>query len=185
MIQDLLNEYRQTKKETQKRLDDLNSILKPLQQKYADSKTLDKSESELLYQLEHDKKILNAALTNLVFSIEWMQTGRMPGAKRGIEKRSAYEREVLTDPYWLQLKCDEIIDVFHFEEKNQVDEYKQELVHDIMKTLSKREQEILTLKAKEFSIRRIANLLDVPKSTVGDVLKRTRTKIEKEGWLIV
>lgn len=180
MIRELIQEYKQTARETRQRLDEVNRILKPLQR---DKRDLRKHELELLHQLEQDKKILNAALSSLVFSIKWMKTGRMPGAQRGIERRSAYEREVAVDPYWIQLKKESSMDVFECEIDEEQEEFKVQLSRDITKKLTKTEREVLELRAKEFSIRETASMLNIPKSTVNDILKRTQNKINEE-WMI-
>ncbi|WP_431030041.1 sigma factor-like helix-turn-helix DNA-binding protein [Lysinibacillus sp. LZ02] len=183
MIRELLKEYKQTAKETRQRLDEVNRTLKPLQLK--DKKDLRKHELELLHQLEQDKKILNAALSSLVFSIKWMKTGRMPGAQRGIEKRSSYdEREVVSDPYWIQLKKESNTDIFECKIDEEQEDFKAQLLRDITKKLTKTEREVLELRAKEFSIRETASMLNIPKSTVSDILKRTQNKINEE-WMIV
>ncbi|MNP84003.1 positive control sigma-like factor [compost metagenome] len=36
------------------------------------------------------------------FVIEWLNSGRRPGNKRGIERRAGYEREILLDPIRMQ-----------------------------------------------------------------------------------
>lgn len=182
MMRELLIEYKQTAKETRQRLNKVNTMLKPLQLKK--QKDLSVRELQLLHQLKQDKKLLNAALSSLLFSIKWMETGRMPGAKRGIEKRSSYEeREVASDPYWIQLKMESNVDLFECEIDEEQEEFKLQLTRDLTKKLTKTEREVLELRAKEFSIRDTASLLNIPKSTVNDILKRTQNKITEE-WMI-
>ncbi|MBD7966254.1 sigma factor-like helix-turn-helix DNA-binding protein [Fictibacillus norfolkensis] len=51
---------------------------------------------------EEDKALLNGMASNLRYSIEWMNSGRRPGNKRGIERRAAYQREKPIDPLVMQ-----------------------------------------------------------------------------------
>jgi positive control factor len=45
-----------------------------------------------------DREYLSSMINDLRFVIEWLETGRMPGNYRGIERRAAYEREIPVDP---------------------------------------------------------------------------------------
>ncbi|EHQ63661.1 positive control sigma-like factor [Paenibacillus dendritiformis C454] len=52
--------------------------------------------------LESDMSFLSAMISDREYDIEWMETGRRPGNKRGIERRAAYQRERPVDPLKLQ-----------------------------------------------------------------------------------
>lgn len=137
-----------------------------------------------LQNLKEMKKTLSSDVSNLNYAIEWMQTARCPGNKRGIENRAAYDREIPVDPYWLQLNSDEdqttlLID----DEKGDIDQ--EQLLKEITRSLNKKEKEILVMSANHMSIRRISNMTRIPRSTVHDILKKCKKKIEDEGWMIV
>ncbi|WP_158301769.1 sigma factor-like helix-turn-helix DNA-binding protein [Paenibacillus mesophilus] len=68
-MQDLLEGYQQTKK-----------MLRAL-------RTLNTDAS--------DRGLLSSMIGDCDYAIEWLQTGRRPGNRRGIERYAAYQREVL------------------------------------------------------------------------------------------
>lgn len=37
-------------------------------------------------------------ISALEYTIEWLQNGRQPGARRGADRRDAYKRTILADP---------------------------------------------------------------------------------------
>jgi len=45
-----------------------------------------------------DKKLLGSCADSLSYSIEYMETGRQPGSRRGITRRSSSQREIPVDP---------------------------------------------------------------------------------------
>lgn len=137
---------------------------------------------------EDDLKNVRSWISNLEFTIKWIRTGRQPGATRGIERRAGYEREIPTDPYFMQLNRDREVALFEFEEtKEERDKKvnKESLVKEIMKILDKKERMVFELAAKEFSQREIAKLLNMPHATVQKVIQRCKRKIVEEGWILV
>lgn len=146
-------------------------------------KNTKENSDELLY-LEEDLKIVRSWISNLTYVIMWLKIGKNPESRRGIERRAAYEREIPFDPYWIQLKKDETCCTFE-SEIEEIDDFKEDLVKEIIKPLNKKEKEIFELVANNFSIREIANYLHIPKSTVADTIQRCKRKIEDEGWEIV
>ncbi|WP_080597837.1 RNA polymerase subunit sigma-24, partial [Rhodococcus rhodochrous] len=49
-----------------------------------------------------ERQIIGEMRGEVEWIIEWLETGRRPGNRRGIERRSAYEREKLMDPVRMQ-----------------------------------------------------------------------------------
>lgn len=49
-----------------------------------------------------DKRIIAGMVSDCEFVVEWMETGRRPGSRRGIERRAGYEREVPLEPERMQ-----------------------------------------------------------------------------------
>src|SRR5690606_5672560 len=52
---------------------------------------------------EVDRSILSGMESDLEFAIKWMKTGRMPGSRRGAERRAAYEKEWPADPFRMDM----------------------------------------------------------------------------------
>lgn len=74
---------------------------------------------------------------------------------------------------------------FEQEENEDEEEVKELLAKEISKVLDAREREVFNLAANSFSHRQIAEIMAIPKSTVQDILKRCKSKIIAEGWVIV
>lgn len=51
---------------------------------------------------EEELKIYSEMISDLEFALEWMQTVRRPGNRRGIDRRAAYQREKICDPLLIQ-----------------------------------------------------------------------------------
>lgn len=47
---------------------------------------------------EEDQKIFSDIVRDLEYVITWIESGRMPGAKRPIERRSVYQNTVFFEP---------------------------------------------------------------------------------------
>ncbi|KRE56574.1 hypothetical protein [Paenibacillus sp. Soil750] len=48
--------------------------------------------------LQADQRIINEMIADCDWTIEWLESGRWPGNKRGIERRATYQREKSTMP---------------------------------------------------------------------------------------
>lgn len=51
---------------------------------------------------EEERKVLSGMISDLEFVLEWLDIGRRPGNRRGIERRAAYQREKACDPLLMQ-----------------------------------------------------------------------------------
>lgn len=109
---DLLPEYRATKEKLERKREEL----KQLRDKAKDKRlklmavitlpTTFQAERESLEAeiavLESDMKTLGEMISGVEYSLEWLETGRRPGNKRGVERLAAYQREKPIDPVQLQ-----------------------------------------------------------------------------------
>lgn len=192
-LKKLLSEYKKTRRETKKILENLKFSYNNLRFCNGEDmiKKLSEEEKSLLHQYEDDMEIVRSWISNLNYSIEWIRTGKKPDSKRGAERRSAYEREVPFEPYWIQRKKDErTIDLYNAIE-NANDEIttestnqKERVTNDITRSLTERQKTMLTLSANGYSHSEIADLLQVSKGTVDVTIARSRAKIENEGWFM-
>jgi len=51
---------------------------------------------------KNDRQVIGGMISDCSYVVEWLQTGRRPGNRRGIERLAAYQRERPTDPIILQ-----------------------------------------------------------------------------------
>jgi len=128
-----------------------------------------------------DNKLLGGMASDLQYALEWMQTGRRPGNKRGIERRAAYQRERSFDPLLMQkyFRCSD--DVYEWDKTPKEDTLSavdKELIEDAMCTLTEREREIY-LMSRGYCIpySRIAYFLNVSESTIKNTIARAEKKI--------
>ncbi|WP_423408032.1 sigma factor-like helix-turn-helix DNA-binding protein [Heyndrickxia sp. MSNUG] len=128
-----------------------------------------------------DKKLLGGMASDLAYALEWMQTGRRPGNKRGIERRAAYQRERSFDPLLMQkyFRCSD--DVYEWDRTPKEDTLSavdKELIEDAMCTLTEREKEIY-LMSRGYSIpySKIAYFLNVSESTIKNTIAKAEKKI--------
>lgn len=123
-----------------------------------------------------DKKIIGSMISDLEFTIEWLEKGRRPGAKRGFDRRDSYKRMLIKDP--------KIIETFskwvNTESDKKVSSADIERINDALSVLTNREKEIFLLnKVQLYSYEEIADLLGVSKSTVQTNIKRAENKMMK------
>lgn len=187
-------EYKDTRRETTKILNEL--IAKYDSLRYAPDgrdliKELSIEELALLHQYEEDLSIVRSWLSNINYTIEWVRTGKQPGVRRGIERRSAYEREVPFEPYWIQRHNEGSgfskyeSEISENEEVVAIDqEQKERTVSSLTQSLTERQKEVLELASNGFSHEEIAKMLKVHKGTVSQTLNRIKEKIRDEGWFM-
>lgn len=176
-MRELLREYKQTLKDTRK-------LLKKLENDIAIIKA-DKSNesSELLVGLEEDKKIINSWISNVQYSIQWLSTGKRPGATRGIERRSVYQREILTDATEIA-KIIESGQGFYLEEDVKESEEEQEhfsqVTDSLLDVLTDKESEIYKMSINGLAPFEIAQYMEMPYKTVYKAINRCERKIRNE-----
>lgn len=171
-MKNLIDEYIETKKHTRK-------LYKRTFETY------ENCEDELLKEkLDDDLAKIRQMLGSLQYSIEVMSTGRF--RSRGIERRAAYEREIPVSNEMLIVNSDRASVLKVESEVNEdEEEVKQLLAKEISRVLSLKEREVFNLAANEFSQRQIAEMLNIPRTTVQSILNTCKSKIIAEGWVIV
>ncbi|MEK3673560.1 sigma factor-like helix-turn-helix DNA-binding protein [Paenibacillus sp. FSL R10-2771] len=124
-----------------------------------------------------DKKVISGMKSDCEFVIEWLNTGRRPGNKRGIERRAAYQREKLMDP----LKMQAFVQKSNAGSPSNLSDWERFQIEDALSRLTIRERECYVLAHGEcFSLNEIANLLNISKGTVETYVVRAQEKISKE-----
>ncbi|CAH8709759.1 Fis family transcriptional regulator [Paenibacillus thiaminolyticus] len=111
-MHDLIPEYKETRKTLVHKRDELKQMRDELKERRLKlmgkitQPTIPHAEAEQIAAeiatLESDMSFLSSMISDREYDIEWMETGRRPGNKRGIERRAAYQRERPVDPLKLQ-----------------------------------------------------------------------------------
>jgi len=106
--------------------------------------------------------------------IEWLETGRRPGNKRGIERRAAYQREKLVDPVRMQAYVSRAT----AGSPANLTDWQRNQIEDALCVLSDRERECYILAhGQGFSHEYIADLLGITKGSVDSYIVRAQEKI--------
>lgn len=147
-MQDLLDSYRETRKS-----------LKRMQGRLKESA---------------ERQIIGEMISDTELVIEWLETGRRPGNKRGIERRAAYQREKLMDPVRMQ--------AFVYRgtagSPANLTDWQRIQIEEALCVLSERERECYVLAhGQGFSHEYIADLLGISKGSVDSYLARAQEKI--------
>jgi positive control factor len=155
-MEELLKQYKETLKETKK--------------------LLEKASDE-------DKKIIRGMISDLEFAIEWMETGRRPGNRRGIERRAAYQREKPFDPLLMQKFFRSSEPVYEWDDHKResvITEWDRQRIEDALSLLTEREREVyLMSRGYCLTYSEIANYLCISSSSVQTMIERAEKKIKK------
>ncbi|AGR47229.1 RNA polymerase sigma 24 [Brevibacillus phage Jimmer1] len=154
-MQELLKEYKETRKKLKKAYADLRA-------------------TETFLDDESERRYLSEMISDVEYVIEWLETGRRPESKRGIERRAAYQREKLVDPIRMQ--------AFVYRgtagSPCNLTEWEKEQLEDALCCLSPREKECYILTHGEgFSFEETARFLCISKSSVQTLVTRAQNKI--------
>lgn len=124
-----------------------------------------------------ERKVIGEMVSECEYVIEWLQSGKRPGNKRGIERRAAYQREKLMDPLRMQAF---VRDSKAGSPANLTD-WQRFQIEDALSRLSPRERECYVLSHGEcFSFREIALMLNITKSGVQEYVERAQKKISDD-----
>ncbi len=172
-MQDLLKEYKKTRKMLQAQYDELRDEHTPKGYRVP----LKNGKIKRIYDgLDCRRQIIGEMIGDVEYVIEWLETGRRPGNRRGIERQAAYQRERLMDPVRMQA----------FAARStagspaNLTEWQRHQIEDALCVLSERERECYVLAHGEcFSYEDIANLLGISKSSVATHIKRAQAKISE------
>ncbi|PFF75830.1 RNA polymerase subunit sigma-24 [Bacillus cereus] len=134
---------------------------------------------------EEELKIYSEMISDIEFALEWMQTARRPGNRRGIERRAAYQREKVCDPLLMQRYFRSMDDNGYewdnYKKEHVISEWEKIQVEDALSVLTKREKEIyLMAKGYSLSYSKIANYLLISRSSVQKMMERAELKIAKQ-----
>ncbi|WP_438446857.1 sigma factor-like helix-turn-helix DNA-binding protein [Gorillibacterium sp. sgz5001074] len=129
---------------------------------------------ERLCEARGDPKV-EAMIRDVDYVIEWLETGRRPGNKRGVERLAAYQRDIPTDlieKYMLRPQYMPQGRSIYSPDEVVYMEY-------LLSTLTERECECYVMHIGGlYSMRDIADLLDLTVSTVHETVKRAERKIK-------
>lgn len=158
-MQDLLKEYKETRRQ----------LKRAYEARREGEKVLDN-------QAITERQLLSEMIGDVEYVIEWLETGRRPGNRRGIERRAAYEREKPMDPVRMQA----FVARSTAGSPCNLTEWERFQLEDALSSLTERERECYVLTHGEcFSFEETARLLGISKSSVQTHVKRAQEKIRE------
>jgi len=135
-------------------------------------------EMDALLALDKDRRLVMEMIASCSYVIEWLEIGRRPGNRRGIERRAGYQREVPTDPTRLHSLSEGGMpaDSQPTEQESEVRRFRLEAA---LRGLTERERSCYVLAHGEcFSFAEIAAMLNISKSSVGTYMVRAQRKVD-------
>ncbi|MED0680240.1 sigma-70 family RNA polymerase sigma factor [Aneurinibacillus thermoaerophilus] len=172
---------------------------------------LKKEYSKAIYQLkklreemnEEEKKaygpVIGSMISDLRYALEWLNTGRRPGNRRGVERLAAYQREKPFDPLSIQQYFDSnygntygfigsfigtsVPDLWGFDHivpTNKISKHDEDRIADALSVLTEREKEIYVMsRGRCLPYKEIAHYLKISEGTVKATVYRAEKKISK------
>ncbi|MCY8061616.1 sigma-70 family RNA polymerase sigma factor [Bacillus spizizenii] len=160
-MQDLIIEYKRALKEARKMY-------------RAFSET---PEIEMTAEQKNDKKIIGSMISDIEFTLEWLQNGRQPGARRGADRRDVYQRTILADPRIIDAMPEEY--AINQEPEGEVSDWDKERIADALSVLSPREKEVfICYFTKQLSMQEMGELFCLKKGTIQTYINRARLKLK-------
>jgi positive control factor len=158
-MQDLLKEYKETRRQ----------LKRAYEARREGEKVLDN-------QAITERQLLSEMIGDVEYVIEWLETGRRPGNRRGVERLAAYQREKPMDPIRMQA----FVANSTAGSPANLTEWQRQQIEDALCVLSERERECYVLAYGEcFSHAEIAELLGISKGSVETYIKRANAKINE------
>lgn len=131
-------------------------------------------ESECADELD----LIKGMVSDVNYAIEWLHTGRQPNAKRGIDRRSVYQRTVFMDPAIME----RYMRPTNTRSASTLTEDDKHRLEEVLELLSPRERECYEMHYGDgLPHSKIAEILNIPRSNVGEYVKRAHEKVSR-GW---
>lgn len=129
-------------------------------------------------ELWNELQDIKEMISDVNFAIEWLHTGRQPGTKRGIERRSVYQNTVLLDPMIMA----NFSNAYNSRSGSTITEEERHKLEEVLGILSTQERECFVLAFGQcYSHSEIAKALAISKGAVDKYVQRAHEKVSK-GW---
>lgn len=121
---------------------------------------------------------LKGMISDVNFAIEWLRTGRQPGTKRGVDRRSVYQNTVLLDPMIMA----NFSNAYNSRSGSTISEEERHRLEEVLGILSQQERECYVLSYGQcYSHADIAKALAISKGAVDKYVQRAHAKVSA-GW---
>lgn len=121
---------------------------------------------------EEDHKIVSEMISDMQYALDWMKKGRRPGNRRGIDRRSVYQKTSLMDM--------DIFPEINIEQPKRIltDDEKVRIVEVLMELSARERQCYLMHMAQGKSYAQISEVLEISRRTVQQYVERAKKKVQ-------
>lgn len=129
-------------------------------------------------ELFEDLKLINSMIRDCEYVIEWLERGRQPGLRRGIERRSVYQNTVHLDPVVLTRYIGNRSVFKETKPSSNIANFK---IEQALQDLSQSERKIYLMSVcYGMSQREIAKETGVSNSSIATLIQRAKAKINRQ-----
>lgn len=131
----------------------------------------------------HDKgerRTIGEMVGECEYAAEWLETGRRPGNRRGIERRAAYQRERPVDPLVMQAYIGNRSAGGAVQASSVSDDDRQRIDNMLAKLTEKEREAYLMVRGDGLSYGEVAAILNIEKGSVQSRVEAAQEKIQKQ-----
>lgn len=126
-----------------------------------------------------ERRLIGEMVSDCEYAAEWLETGRRPGNRRGIERRAAYQRERPVDPIVLQAYLGNR-SAGGFVQSSSVTDEDRRRIDNVLEQLTVRQRDAyVAVIGKGLSYAEAAELMDVEKGSVQSFVQEAECKIRR------
>lgn len=180
-MQELIQEYEKTLKANRRSKRELDKKINALKMIYEDTNTPNSIRhvaKEEEASLREDKTILSSCEKDLLYILQWLKTGKCPDHRRGIERRSVYQRTIFLEPQVLDNAFGGENPIYEWD-KEPSESTDEQALNQVLNLLTKKELQVYTLRhVEQDSQYEIADKLGISRNSVKTMLCRADKKIQ-------
>lgn len=159
-MQDLLQGYKETRRTLKRAYD-----------------TRREGEKVLDDQALAERQIISEMIGDVEFVIEWLETGRRPGNRRGVERLAAYQREKPMDPVRMQA----FVTNSTAGSPANLTEWQRQQIEEALSTLTPKERDCYVMAHGDgLPHSDIARMLNISRGNVSTYISRAQKKISEQ-----
>lgn len=169
-LADLKKSYQKTLGQLQKRRKKIEDAI--------EAAPTSEAKKEISANYEEELEHIKGMISDVNYCIDWLHTGRQPNARRGIDRRSVYQRTVFMDPSIMERYMRPV----NSRSATTLTEDQKHRLREVLEILSPRERECYEMHYGDgLPHSKIADLLNIPRANVGEYVKRAHEKVSR-GW---
>ncbi|MFD2330075.1 sigma-70 family RNA polymerase sigma factor [Cohnella sp. GCM10020058] len=126
-----------------------------------------------------ERRTIGEMVGECEYAAEWLETGRRPGNRRGIERRAAYQRERPVDPLVMQAYIGNRSAGGAVQASSVSDDDRQRIDNMFAKLTEKEREAYLMVRGDGLSYEEVAEILQIKRGSVQSRVESAQGKIQK------